>query len=545
MKTLDRRSVLKSALAAGGAALGSALPLSAAKPKAAAPPSRGTRADEAFRIRVEAARCDHEHAAPRTVSNGDEDRYPSRLANFTKGLAHDKHGIVTAESYEAMLRAIRSGRKADFDVIPIGGKLRLVNPQAAHAFTLEGIDPHCSSCSAPPAFASAGQAAEMCELYWMSLLRDVPFQHFGDNALVGAAADDLSRLTAYAAPKENGRVVPANLFRGMTAGDRTGPYVSQFLWKEAPYGAIRLVQHVRTATPGLDYGTRYDDWLALQNGGPETLRHASAYRYIRSLRDLAAYVQLDFTYQAFETACLILFGMQRTTDAQFPYKGAPWDTNNPYRGSRTQTGFVTFGVAQALDLVTRVAHHALVASWYHKWLVHRRLRPEEYGGRVHNHMARAAEYPLPEELLASPVLGRVHDAHGSWLLPQAYAEGAPLHPAYPSGHAVIAGACVTVLKAFFDETFPVDDPVIASPDGLSLQPWRGAPLTVGGELDKLATNIAFGRNAAGIHWRTDATAGLRLGQEVALSVLRDLRGTWKEEFAGFKLTDFDGVGVVV
>jgi hypothetical protein len=46
-------------------------------------------------------------------------------------------------------------------------------------------------------------------------------------------------------------------------------------------------------------------------------------------------------------------------------------------------------------------------------------------------------------------------------------------------------------------------------------------LTVGGELDKLAANIALGRSAAGVHWRTDYTQGLRYGERVALAVLAE------------------------
>ena len=68
-------------------------------------------------------------------------------------------------------------------------------------------------------------------------------------------------------------------------------------------------------------------------------------------------------------------------------------------------------------------------------------------------------------------------------------------------------------------------PVIASPDGLSLVPWKGSGLTVGGELDKLAGNIAYGRNFAGLHWRSDAVEGLRLGEAVAVSVLEEMRFT--------------------
>ncbi|HET7435787.1 MAG TPA: vanadium-dependent haloperoxidase, partial [Thermoanaerobaculia bacterium] len=429
--------------------------------------------------------------------------------------------------------------------VPIGGSVRLVNPLAASSFTLSGVDPQCTEVAAPPLFSSAEQAAEALELYWMALLRDVPFAEWESDPLVARACTDLSRLSHYDAAREDGRITPKTLFRGATKGDRTGPYLSQFLWKEAPFGAIRLEQRVRTATAGLDYLTQRDEWLAVQNGAPAAIRHANAYRYIRTLRDLASYVQFDFSYQAFQTACLVLFGMQRTTDAQFPYKGAPYDSHNPYRGAKTQTGFITFGVAQALDLVARVSDDALKASWHHKWNVHRRLRPEEFGGRVHETLAGNAKHPIHEELLASDALARVRDAHGSWYLPQAYAEGAPLHPSYPAGHAAIAGACTTVLKAYFDESWAFDDPVVPTADGTALAPYSGERLTIGGELDKLATNIAFGRDAAGVHWRSDGLAGLLLGEAVAMSVLADVRLCCAEEFGGFSFTKFDGTVVTV
>lgn len=71
------------------------------------------------------------------------------------------------------------------------------------------------------------------------------------------------------------------------------------------------------------------------------------------------------------------------------------------------------------------------------------------------------------------------------------------------------------------------------------------PLTVGGELNKLAANVALGRNAAGVHWRSDAVEGLLLGEALALSVLADLALTYHESFAGFPLTRFDGRTVMV
>ena len=111
-----------------------------------------------------------------------------------------------------------------------------------------------------------------------------------------------------------------------------------------------------------------------------------------------------------------------------------------------------------------------------------------------------------------------------------------------------AGAAVTVLKAFFDENYVIPNPVVPSPDGLSLVPYTGpdaGQLTVGGELNKLAANIALGRNFAGIHWRTDYANSLRLGEAVATCVLQDQARTFNEDFGGFTFTGFDGTRVVI
>jgi len=133
-------------------------------------------------------------------------------------------------------------------------------------------------------------------------------------------------------------------------------------------------------------------------------------------------------------------------------------------------------------------------------------------------------------------------------LPQAYPEGSPLHPAYGAGHATVAGACVTILKAWFDELFFLPDPVVPNADGTALVSYTGSDagsLTVGGELNKVAANIAFGRNFAGIHWRTDYSESLKLGEAVAIGILRDQKHTYQEDFAGFSLTTFDGTTMTI
>jgi membrane-associated phospholipid phosphatase len=447
-------------------------------------------------------------------------------------MPHNALGEVDSTAYALLLQAVYTGRAADFDAIPLGGAVKFSNPRAAYAFELEGPDSHCLYLEPPPAFASAREASEMAEVYWQALARDVPFAAYTTHPLVSQAAADLSGFTNFAGPKSGAIVTAGTIFRGPTVGDLTGPYLSQFLWAPVAYGPMTIEQRYAVAL-STDYMTSYASWLNIQQGRlmlpGRTGGVAAAPRYLSSGRDLATYVHTDFTYQAYLNACLTLTGM-----------GAPLDAGNPYRHARTERGFATFGTPHLLDLVARAANAALKAAWFQKWLVHRRLRPEAFGGRVHNHKTGAAGYPIHQDLLTrSAVLDAVYRKYGSYLLPVSYPEGAPAHPAYPAGHAAVAGACVTVLKAFHDELYVLPRPVVASADGLTLQAYSGPTLTVGGELNKLAANICLGRDFAGVHWRSDATAGMLLGEAVAIGILTDQGATFNERFHGFSLTKFD------
>ncbi len=491
--------------------------------------SAGDRLGRAFALRMEAARQARRRGGAELATNGDEDSLPHGIACYSKGLPHDALGHVEPKASVFLRRALASGKPADFEAIPLGGQVKLANPQAALGFELIGPDGSQLALPPAPGFASAEQAAEMVELYWQALARDVPFTAYESSPLVRQAAEDLSRLSDFVGPKR-GRVEPSTLFRGTSTGDLAGPYVSQFLWKELPYSPIRVEQCIRTAAAGLDYLTDYDAWLALQNGALSGVNRFDERRlFIRNGRDLGEYVHRDFTYQAFLGACLAALRW-----------GALPDGGNPYKHSRTQSGFTTFGQPYLLYLLAVVTQVALQACWFQKWLVHRRLRPEEFGGRVENQLRGKAEYPLHRELFDSAALAKTRRRFGTALLPQAYPEGCPTHPAYPAGHAVIAGACATVLKACLDESHVVPGPVEARPDGTQLLPYEGPPLTLGGELDKLASNISLGRNFAGIHWRSDAASGLLLGEEVGIAVLEELALTGNEVFGGWSLVRYDG-----
>ena len=490
---------------------------------------------KAYNRRLRAAKRERRRPRPSHLTNGDEQLYANKIGNYSKALPHNDLGEVDLQAYQSLIAALTTGSPQDFESIQLGDAVKLVNPQAAYAFELIGPDSHHVGLIPPPSFSSAEEASEMGEVYWQALARDIPFSEYGTNILIDQAAGDLSHFSDFRGPKEGSSVTPETIFRGNTPGDLAGPYISQFLWKDIPYGAITVTQKINAAAPNIDFMTNYTDWLNVQNGsiaGPLTLDPTP--RFIRNGRDLGEYVHLDWTYQAFLNACLILLRMV-----------APFDTGNPYLGSLTQDGFSTFGGPHILHLVGMVGNLALKAAWFQKWLLHRRLRPEEFGGRIHNHRTGSASYPINAEILDSDAVTEVFNKHGTYLLPQAYPEGCPTHTAYPSGHASFSGAGATVLKAFFDESFVIPDPVEASPDGLSLVPYTGPDLTVGGELNKLASNIGFGRDFAGLHWRSDIIEGMKLGEEVSILVLTEMRLTFNENFGGFSLTKFDGTQITI
>jgi len=495
------------------------------------PLNAAKRRKAAYQVRRKAALFQKKLPLPPHPDNGDDLLYPNRIGSYSKALPHNALGEVIPGADNAMRNALSTGKPADYEAIPLGGTMKLANPQAALAFQLEGADSHHLALPPPPALASIEEGGEAAEFYWQALTRDVPFSDYATDGLIAKTVVDLNLFPNFAG------ITADTVFRGETPGDRVGPYISQFLWKPIPFGATTVEQKYRTTVSGDNYMTDYASWLAIQNGQPPTSGNVfdPTPRYIRNGRDLGEWVHRDFSYQSFLGAALILLGLG----------GAAQDAANPYRTSATQGGFITFGGPYIIDLVGRVANEALKAAWYQKWQVHRRLRPEAFGGLVHNHLTGAAVYPLDDTFLGSPALDEVFNRYGTYLLPMAYPEGSPTHPAYPAGHATIAGACATVLKAFFKEDFVIPDPVEASADGLALAAYTGHSLTLGDELNKLASNIAIARDTAGVHWRTDGTDGLKLGEEVAIRILTDLRATYNEDFAGFTLTKFDGTVVTI
>ena len=523
----------------------------------------GARAAASYDYREDTARAEKIDVGE-LPDNGDSQRFTDYSANWSKCLKHDALGIPNAQSYSSLLHALKTGKFRDFENVIVGtpggtGPNSFLNgPQGALAFDLEGLDSHATNGIPPaPSVTSAQTAAEEVEHYWGALLRDVHFTDYLSNSLAAQAVADMNNLS-YLRGSRNKEfpypVTPQNLFRGQFSpgdGNVQGPYLSQFMLQPTFFGCQALTQQMRrflsVSEGGADYMTSVSEYQNIQNGIPPTrqLGYDPTYRFMRMGRDLAAYTRVDVLHQAYFCAFLVLAGL-----------GAPANPGNPYIGSQTEHGFGTLGGPDAVGTIPEMATRALKAAWFHKWIVNLRMRPEEYGALVqanltHQHPFPQAAGALHSDVLNSAVLPVVYSQYGSYLLPQAFPEGAPTHPCYPTGHGTVGGACITTLKFFFDGSQRIrpmlqaagSDVIVPSADGLSLVPYTGADrdsMTINGELAKLGWNITTGHGIhAGIHFRSSSLQSLLLGEQVALSVLRDRANSYNEPFT-IHITKFDG-----
>jgi hypothetical protein len=524
------------------------------------------RMNDCFNYRKNTALAERINVGPQP-DNGDIARFTDYSGSYSKALLHDSLGVPNAAAFSGLRDALATGNAADFANIVVGtpgggANSKLNGPQGAIAFDLEGLDSHCTVIPPAPSVASAQTAAEEVEHYWGALLADVPFTEYAVNPLAAQAVADLNNLSFVrsAANKEFPYpVTPQNLFRGQFVpgdGNVKGPYVSQFMIQPTFFGAQPLDQKYQTFLPvgggGADYMTSVSEYQLIQSGGDSgrTLAFDPTLRYIRNGRDLAAYTHVDVLYQAYFAALLVLAGL-----------GAAPNPGNPYIGSLTQKGFGTLGGPDAAGTITEMATRALKAAWFHKWIKDLRQRPEEYGALVHARKTNASPMPqaaaaLHSDVLNSAVLPIIQANYGSYLLPQAFPEGSPTHPCYPTGHGTVGGACITALKFFFKGSQKIRPLLVAagrdvyqpSTDGLALNIYGGADidsLDINGELNKLAYNISFGHGIhAGIHFRSSTYWSILLGEQVALSVLQDRAKSYNEPFT-ISITKFDGATATV
>jgi hypothetical protein len=497
---------------------------------------------KAFVLRVGLATADALIPPASNVDNGDDARYPDKGGSYTKGLPHDAYGRVNLSAYNALKRALASGDFSDYAAIPLGGARTLNGPQGALTFDLERPDNvqfGNPPIPAAPPIAGAVSASEMVEHYWGALLNDVAFTDYPSNPLAIEAANEFTHMPSYLGPRTStGQVTPNLLFRGVFPGEERGPYISQFFITPTKFGAQPISMMMDSFQPGQAFVLDFNEWKEVQDGNVfGTLQFDNLLRFRRNGRDLAAFTHVDELFQAYFVAYLAMATL-----------GVPPNPGIPYIGSN-QNAFGSFGGPDIASTLSDVAGKALDASWYQKWNVHLRPRPEVLGGFIHlvktgqGNKTDVQPHPV---VLNSVGLLRSFQRFNSWLLPQAFPEASPTHPAYPAGHGTVGGACITVLKFFFDGDFVIQHPKVPTPDGLSLVDYispDSRPLTVNGELAKIGSNVTFGHGThAGIHWRSDSHRALLLGEAVAIAYLKERTKTYNEPFS-ITIKKFDGTPV--
>jgi len=574
-----------------------------------------SRKDQSRQIRIEAADIAYNRVHEEHHNNGDES-LPQKMMSFTKGLPHNyRTGLIENENhFELFVNGICSGNPLEIRKTPLGplkannwrsdkGKeIRKVrgweSSGAGLTFDLQGPDAQAITMKPAPKLGSDELTAELAEVYAQASLRDVPLNDLPSHGRAGKWFEILSNLNYFKNKNGNDKRKDFsgedfefnldNLFKGLTSGDLVGPYLSQFLLAgntglnskdsdvqeydasegKISYGSIIIDQKVRNVLDE-DYLTTWDEYIDAQNGadfrGVEGyVTTAEKRKFITTGRDLATYVHYDALYEAYLNACLFLLA-----------EGVSFDDGVPFQGDDTQDrqqGFAHYGGPHILTLVTEVATRALKAVRFQKFNIHRRLRPEALAARMEkkDEIVKNLEGRDWDESVLVNTFNNLKDAgvftqletegFTNKLLPMAFYEGSPMHPSYGAGHATVAGACVTILKAFFKHDLYID----ISEDGKTIKftkekPEVGRafvpqtngtaldviettePLTLEGELNKLAANISIGRNWGGVHFYTDYSESLLLGEKIAIALLEEQAITYNP-VEGFylRLPKFDG-----
>jgi len=463
---------------------------------------------------------------------------------YSKGLKHDATTMIASESDIKELQiALETGKQSDFDDIKLEGVRKLASPQGSLSSELSGGDPEGFSIVPAPALSSKEAAAEMAEVYLKNIMRDKPFKDYEDGSqeiqdaidILNAFGDD------FKGPKDAGFVTAKTLFRGESPGCDVGGYVSQLFLHEIGVGNFSYEPKGPTKT-GL-YGHTKANYVDIQDGNvPVAQTIDSVKKFMFNGRQLGSTVHIDLVFQHFYEAAAILLNAGVGAGAQVKV------------GSKE--GNFLGGPVLSTTGIAEVSRHALKAAWVQKWRKNMRLRPEAMAARVV--AEKAGDIPVGTvhaDLMSSAVVGMVESfnaANGgenSAFLPLQYAEGSPTHPAYPAGHATISGACATFLKIMFADaawsTTGLSE-VQGNSDGSAVEAYSGSDagqITIHGEINKLAHNIALGRDYAGVHYRSDSA--LLLGEKVAIQYYKDQKALFNEEMEDVTFIGFDGSSITV
>ena len=504
------------------------------------------------RLRSKLGELQYKRSAPLPELNEQELRYEHYHFNgsFHKSLEHnDVTGSLKHEKeYKKMVKAILHNKQQLLASVHLnnGSQILLSNPLASLSSVLSGSPQPSLYLTVPPSLSSHNGGADMVENYCMAYTRDASFFNYDADATISLMLDsshmNSPSILANLLYKPTGTFGTQTIFRGMSNEELVGPYISQLLLLNVPFGngSSIMPQKYFSLSPRsialgpVEWCINNTQVINIQNGLINNLPPLNpidtTYTYIYNGRSLAEAVHNDSAYQYYYQAAQILTKLGSSPNPGFP-------------SYKNQSPFITGpGLTDILCAIGSVTELALKHAYYWKWQVYRKLRPEVFGLWVSNVMTNLVKnhhnYDISHVLLNNGILNNIYGQNSSYTLTQCYREGCPVHPSYPAGHAVCAGANITLLKIFFDGSQPwatlpgvlsgllgpSAGAMQADVNGQNLVPYVGidsANMTVEGEINKLGSNVALGRDWAGIHYRSDSMAGMLLGEEIAIKYMED------------------------
>lgn len=490
---------------------------------------------------------------------------------FSKTLDHDiNSGFPRKEDVNKILEALKNGTIESLDNIPKNSNaiLKLEGVLGSSSYNLIGKDPSIIFPGEYYHVDSNEGVFEMAEVYAKALARDIPFEEYSSNSIISQIVQELNSYPVKTSPVDPNthQITPETLFRGSFPGELNGPYISQFLLQNFDYGNLFIEQKYKNEVDNID-SLQKNIWLDIQNGvisGDKNLNED--FFHVYNGRVLGAKVHNDPLFQFYYNSTLLAF--------QNGIKPTAFTHENT-------TSWTSGGGPSVLSAVSNVCLGALRCSWYSKYNLSMKIRPEVYAQRlqlVHNANIDASfgndkvdKVPglrdIYNKINVSNILEMIQNYNTQKLgissetknvyLPLQFKEGSPTHPSWTAGHAAVAGAAVTVMKAMLEchekqentyvsKNWPGDIFVPEISDGNStlVQKTSESNITIVGELNKLASNVSLGRDFAGVHYRCDGTCGLFIGEEYAISYLIDLAKEFHESqinlFDGWILEKFDG-----
>ena len=503
--------------------------------------------------------------------------------SFTKSLAHDTGtgSLLDDSDYKKLAVSLANNNLQLLASIPLafGTQIVLVNPTASFASIFSGAPQCLLFIEKPPILSSKPAAAEMVEVYSEAVARDVAFCEYATNDTIAKILDEEhlnnEDVLMYFPGQDGDPFTAQTVFRIPFHGCLIGPYVSQLLLLDIPISNFVQQQLYSTYEARYptgpnggrsEWGVDASEMIKIQNGQlgdlPGPIAIDDTPKYIFNGRALAEAVHGDAVFQYYYQAANLLAALgigQNPTLPKYP----------------NQQSFVTDGgLPTVLCGIAACAELALKHAWYWKWRVFRRLRPEVYSLWLDNVksglVANQDNSDLSDIILDNKILEDIKEINDTWLgndmggytLPLTFMEGSPAHPSYPAGHAVVAGACITILKILLDternwNSLPkvisgelangVTGVIEATASGTDLKAFDGSStaITVATELNKLGTNISVGRNIAGVHYFTDGRNGMWLGEQIAERYMADLLSISAENYLSgeppkIRYRDFSG-----